>query len=76
MNDKPFATEMIRLSLAGITLAFESLPDRNYEIQWTTRLGATWQTVTNVPSQGERTSIVITHPEPTSPTGLFRIRIK
>ena len=73
---KPFAAEMIRMSLAGITLAFDSLPDRDYEIQWTTRLGADWQTVTNVPSQGERTRIIVVHPDPTSPTGFFRIRLK
>lgn len=73
---KPFAAEMISMSLAGITLAFDSLPDRDYEIQWTTRLGTAWQVVTNVPSQGERTSVVVAHPDPTSPTGFFRIRLK
>lgn len=73
---KPFAAEMISMSLAGVTLAFESLPDRDYEVQWTARLGKPWQTVATVASQGERTSAVVTHPDPTSPTGFFRIRLK
>ena len=69
----PFATEMIRMSLAGVTLAFDSLPDREYEIQWTPRLGAPWQTVTRVFSGGTRTTVVVPHPDRASPSGFFRI---
>ena len=72
----PFAAEMIRMSLAGVTLAFDSLPDREYEIQWTPRLGQSWRTITNVWSQGERTSLVVPHPDPAAPSGFFRIRVK
>ena len=64
------------MSLAGVTLAFDSLPDREYEIQWTPRLGQSWRTITNVWSQGERTSLVVPHPDPASPSGFFRIRVK
>jgi len=73
---KPFAAEMIRMSLVGVTLAFDSLPDREYEIQWTRRLGTPWQTVTNVPSQGKRTTVVVPHPDSTSPSGFFRIVVQ
>ena len=72
----PFAAEMIRMSLAGVSLAFDSLPEREYEIQWTPRLGQSWRTVTNIWSQGERTSLVVPHPDPASPSGFFRIRVK
>jgi len=49
-----FAAEMVRMSLAGITLAFDSLPEREYEIQWVPRLGQTWRTVTNVVALSDR----------------------
>ena len=71
----PFAAEAIRMSLAGVTLAFASLPERGYEIQWARRLGDPWLTVTNVVSQGERTTVVVRHPDRASPTGFFRIRM-
>jgi uncharacterized repeat protein (TIGR01451 family) len=72
----PFSAEMVRMSLAGVTLAFPSLPEREYEIQWVRRLGDVWQTVTNVLAEGERTTIVVPHPDRTSPSGFFRIRLK
>ena len=72
----PFSTEMIRMTLAGITLAFDSLPEREYEIQWVPRLGQTWRTVTNVVALSERTLLVVRHPDPASPSGFFRIRLK
>ncbi len=71
----PFAAEAIRMSLAGVTLAFGSLPEREYEIQWARRLGDQWLTVTNVMSQGERTTVVVPHPDRASPSGFFRIRM-
>lgn len=71
-----FAAEMIQMSQAGITLSFNSLPERDYELQWTERLGADWRTVTNVTSQGECTRVVVVHPAPQSPSGFFRIRLK
>ncbi|MGI6496618.1 MAG: SdrD B-like domain-containing protein [Kiritimatiellia bacterium] len=74
---KPFSAEMVRMSLAGVTLRFESLPEREYAIQWTRRLGDPWQTVANnVPSQGYRTTVVVPHPDRTSPTGFFRVVLR
>jgi hypothetical protein len=72
----PFSAEMVRMSLAGVTLAFPSLPEREYEIQWVRRLGDVWQTVANVLADGERTTVVVPHPDRTSPSGFFRIRLK
>ena len=72
----PFAAAMVRMSLAGVTLAFNSLPEREYEIQWVRRLGDVWQTVTNVLADGERTTVVVPHPDRASPSGFFRIRIR
>jgi hypothetical protein len=73
---RPFAMGMVRMSYKGFTLAFDSLPDRDYEIQWTAKLGAPWLTVTNVNAYGERTHAVVRHPDPTSPSGFFRVRLK
>jgi len=71
-----FTVEMTHMSLAGMMLSFNSLPDREYEIQWTEHLGTLWQTVTNVPSQGEQTSVVVKHPAPQAPSGFFKIILK
>ena len=73
---RPFAAEKVRMSLAGVTLIFGSLPERDYEIQWVRRLGEVWKTVATVPSQGERTTVVVPHPDRSSPSGFFRIRLK
>ena len=73
---RPFAMNMVRMSLAGVKLVFESIPDREYEVQWTSRLGTPWQTVTNVPSHSSQTAVVVKHPDPSSPSGFFRVRVK
>lgn len=71
---RAFAADMISMSLAGVTLSFESLPEREYAIQWTPRLGAPWQTVKYVFAEDTRTTVVVRHPEiRTSPSGFFRI---
>ncbi|MGI6496623.1 MAG: choice-of-anchor A family protein [Kiritimatiellia bacterium] len=70
---KPFSADLIRMTLAGVTLRFNSLPEREYAIQWTPRLGAPWQTVATVFAEGTRTTVVVPHPDRTSPSGFFRI---
>jgi hypothetical protein len=72
----PFAAEMIRMAPAGITLAFGCLPEHEYEIEWTPRLGMDWVVVTNVVALGERTVLVVQPPDPASPSGFFRVRLK
>ena len=72
----PFAAEMIRMAPAGITLAFGCLPEHEYEIEWTPRLGMDWVVVTNVVALGERTVLVVEPPDPASPSGFFRVRLK
>ena len=71
-----FATEMVGMSLTGLTLSFGSLPDREYEIQWVDRLGATWQTVTNVLADSDHTSVFVLYPKPTALSGFFRILLE
>ena len=68
--------KMARMSPAGVQLSFESIPDRDYEIQWTPKLGAPWRTVTNVPARGSRIEVLVKHPDPSSPSGFFRVRVK
>ena len=70
---KPFAADMISMSLAGVTLSFESLPEREYAIQWTPRLGAPWQTVKYVFTDDTRTTVVVPYPDRSAPSGFFRI---
>ena len=67
---------MTRASLAGITLSFDSLFDRDYEIQWTGELGGIWATVTNLTAAGEQTSIEVEYPDPSNPIGFFRVLAK
>ena len=70
---KPFAADMISMSLAGVTLSFESLPEREYAILWTPRLGAPWQTVKYVFTDDTRTAVVVPYPDRSAPSGFFRI---
>ncbi len=69
-----FGAEMTSASLTAITLTFDSLPGRDYEIQWLEELGGTWQTVTNVTAGGEQTSVVVSYPDTASPSGFFRVQ--
>jgi len=71
-----FAAEMVSMSPAGITLSFNSLSGRDYEIQWADRLGAAWQTATNVVAVSGHTRVFVTYPDPKAPAGFFRIRMK
>jgi len=68
-----FEAEMTRASLTGVTLSFDSLPDREYEIQWTEQLGSPWQTVPNVPSQGEQTHVGVIYSEPEASASFFKM---
>ncbi len=71
-----FATELIRMSPSGTTLSFNSLPGRQYEIQWIDRMGAAWQPVTTVLADNDRTSVFVSCPEPKATAGFFRVRLK
>jgi hypothetical protein len=72
----PFAAKMVSLSLTGVTLSFDSLPEREYEIQWVARLGDVWQTVATVTADSDRTRAFVTYPDPKAPSGFFRVRVK
>ncbi len=71
-----FATELLRLAPTGMTLAFSSLPGRVYEIQWVDRIGATWQAVTALLADNDRTSVLVAIPDPKAPAGFFRVVLK
>jgi hypothetical protein len=71
-----FAAAMTSASLAGITLTFDSVADRDYEIQWVAELGDTWQTVTNTTAAGSQTSLVVEIPEDGDAAGFFRVELK
>jgi hypothetical protein len=71
-----FTADMLRMSPVGVTLQFNSLPDRQYEVQWTRQLGDAWQTVTNLAAATSRSSIFVFFPDPEAPTGFFRIVLK
>jgi hypothetical protein len=71
-----FAAAMTSASLAGIALTFDSLPDRDYEIQWVAALGDAWQTVTNTTAAGSQTAVEVSHPDPAGPSGFFRVQLK
>jgi hypothetical protein len=71
-----FAAEMTSASLAGITLTFDSLADGDYEIQWVPNLGNEWQTVANLTASGGQTSVVVEYPNPSDPSGFFRVLAK
>ncbi len=72
---QPFAAAMTSASLAGITLAFDSMADRDYEIQWVAELGDAWQAVTNVTAAGSHTSLVVDVPDGGA-AGFFRVELK
>lgn len=71
-----FAADMLRMSPVGVTLQFNSLPDRQYEVQWVRQLGDTWQAVTNLTALETRSSVFVFFPDPAAPTGFFRIVLK
>ncbi|MCF7847629.1 MAG: fibronectin type III domain-containing protein [Kiritimatiellales bacterium] len=70
-----FNTEMTSASLAGITLTFDSLPEREYNIQWLEQLGGSWQTVDTVTaSERDTTTVVVPYPAGNDAVGFFRIQ--
>jgi hypothetical protein len=72
----PFAAKMVSLSLTGVTLSFDSLPEREYEIQWVARLGDVWQKAATVLADSDHTSVFVAYPDPKAPSGFFRVRVK
>jgi hypothetical protein len=71
---QPFAAEMISMTLTGVTLSFDSLPGRDYEVQWTERLNSGFSPLTNVTAVSGRTTVFVAHPKPNAASGFFRIR--
>ena len=71
-----FETKMVGMSLVGTTLSFDSLPGREYEIQWVPEIGSPWQTVKTVVAEGNQTREAVAYPDPAAPCGFFRVRLK
>lgn len=73
---KPFAMDYIGMTREGILLSFASLPQRTYDIEWTPVLGGTWSVVTSVTALENKTTLLVRNPDPNSPTGFFRIKLR
>ena len=71
-----FETEMASLSRTSLALSFDSLPQREYEIQWTPAIGSPWQAVKTLVAEGNHTRVVVDYPNPEDPTGFFRVQQK
>ena len=71
-----FETEMTSLSRTSVALSFDSLSEREYEIQWIAELGGTWQTLYTITAIGNRTGLVVEYPNPEDPSGFFRVQLK
>lgn len=71
-----FNTEMVSAELSGVTLSFDSLPKRAYNIQWCAELGGAWQVVDTVTATEEKTVVVVSSPEGADGFGFFRIQAK
>jgi len=57
----------------GVTLAFNTTPGQQYTVQWTPQLGGTWQSQTNFTAAYSHSSVFVFFPNPTAPSGFFRI---
>lgn len=71
-----FMADMLRMSPVGVTLQFGTIPDRQYEVQWSRQLGGTWQAVTNLKAVYSQSSVFVFFPDPAAPSGFFRIVLK
>jgi hypothetical protein len=68
-----FAADMLQMSPVGVTMAFNTIPGRWYTVQWTSQLGGTWQNQTNFTAATSYSSVFVFFPDPTAPSGFFRI---
>lgn len=74
---KGFDAEMVSMSPAGAELSFDSIPGREYDIQWSAGLGGSWDTVdTATASEGDATTVVVPYPDGEEGKGFFRIQQK
>lgn len=71
-----FNAEMVSMTLAGATIAFDSIAGREYEVQWTATLSGEWQTINTVVAEGPITSVEVAFPEPGQSAGFFRTRMR
>jgi len=69
-----FAAAMVKMSPMGLSIQFSTIPDRDYDIQWTPKLGGEWVTaVTNLHALSSSTNVFVFFPDPTASSGFFRI---
>ena len=69
-----FAAAMVKMSPMGLSMQFATIPDREYDIQWTPKLGGEWVTaVTNLHALSSSTNVFVFFPDPAAPSGFFRI---
>ena len=72
----PFAADMVQMSPVGVTVSFNCMPGRDYEIQWAEHLGDDWQPLTNLTAAGSHTNVFVFYPEPKTTSGFLRILLK
>ncbi len=69
-----FAAAMVKMSPMGLSIQFSTIPDRDYDIQWTPKLGGEWVTaVTNLHALSSSTNVFVFFPDPAASSGFFRI---
>jgi hypothetical protein len=71
-----FNSKMTSATLVGLTITFDSLPDRSYDVQWVAALGDEWQTVAAVTATDAQTSVVVEYPDGGEATGFYRVEIQ
>lgn len=74
----PFAADMLTMAPEGMTLRFNSIRERKYDIQWTPRLDVAFVTVvSNVEANAASTYTDVFVPrDPQAPSGFYRIIMK
>ncbi len=73
---KPFAMDYISMTREGILLSFATMPQRTYDIEWTPTLGGTWRVITSVTALENKTTLLVRNPDPDSPSGFFRVKLR
>ena len=73
---RDFAAEISPSTGKGIGLRFNSLPEHEYEVQWTAGLNGEWQAVTNVTGTGELTALTLPESGTNAAGGFYRIQLR
>ncbi len=70
-----FSAQMVRMEKTGLTLQWESIPGRTYDIHRAEQLNGGWESIKAVEASSLQT-VTFVPLDPTRPTGFFRIGIQ